>query len=201
MALLWAGYGGEGGETEIDDSLLLPPITMPDMRGVALPCKCFAAGTPVWCPEGVRPIESIREGDLVLAYDLNERMVVESRVSRCEASQDEFNMLDVEACDGDRFCVTTEHAFYDGVDWVPSEDLAAAGFVLNADGRRVSVSATEPRRCERLTTYNLRTQHETYLVGFTGLVVADRNVHVSRKTGHTGGWRSSPGERNAAYYA
>jgi len=144
-----------------------------------MPVKCFAAGTPVLCPDGARPIESIREGDSILAYDLDDQKIVESRVLRCDVFQGDFDTLEVKVSEGNYFEVTTDHAFYNGNEWVPSKDLATGGPILDASGNRVVVSITEPRRCVGTTTYNLRTERKTYLVGTTGLVAADRGVWIS----------------------
>ena len=159
----------------------LPPTQWPNSMW-NMPVKCFAAGTPVLCPNGIRPIESIREGDQILAYDLDEQRIVESRVLRCEAFQGDFDMLDVEASPGNRFRVTTEHAFYNGDEWLSSNDLVAGERILDASGSRVAVSATGPERHHNTTTYNLRTEHKTYLVASTGLVVADRGIWTSRRS-------------------
>ena len=155
------------------------PLFPPSMW--CYPVKCFAPGTPVLCPDGAHTIESLREGDRVLAYDLGEQRIVESRVLRCDAFRGDFDMLEVTVSDGNHICVTTEHAFYNGYEWVPSSDIASYGPILDASGNRALVSAVGPMRCNGTTTYNLRTEHGTYLVGATGLVVADRAVWISRR--------------------
>jgi hypothetical protein len=45
-----------------------------------LPTGCFGRGTPVATPTGEVPIEQIRIGTLVLAYDLSRRRVIAARV-------------------------------------------------------------------------------------------------------------------------
>jgi hypothetical protein len=144
-----------------------------------LPVKCFAAGTPVLCPDGARPIELIQPGDRILAYDLDANVVVESRALRCDAYQGDFDMLEVEVSPENRIHVTTEHAFYDGREWVSSGDLAARGPILDASGKQVMVAINGRSRCNHAITYNLRTEHKTYLVGSSGLVASDRDVLIS----------------------
>ena len=121
------------------------------------------------CPDGPRPIELIREGEYILAYDLNEQRVVRSRVLKADAFQGDFDMLEVDVSGENRFHVTTEHAFYNGSEWIPLSDLATGGLLLEASGKQVPVSTTAPRRCNGTTTYNLRTEHKTYLWVLRGL--------------------------------
>jgi RHS repeat-associated protein len=173
VALWWCDYGGAAGPATL---IVPPPPTMP--QGT-LPVKCFAAGTPVLCPDGARPIELIQPGDRILAYDLDANVVVESRALRCDAYQGDFDMLEVEVSPENRIHVTTEHAFYDGREWVSSGDLAARGPILDASGKQVMVAINGRSRCNHAITYNLRTEHKTYLVGSSGLVASDRDVLIS----------------------
>jgi len=145
------------------------------------PVKCFAAGTPVLCPDGSRPIETICEGEEVLAYDLGARRVLKSKVLRREAFPGNFDMVEVKVSDGSQLHVTTEHAFHNGKGWVSTNDLTNATHVLDVSGKCVVVIATAPKRVDGTITYNIRTEHGNYLVGRAGLVAADRAVPLAQQ--------------------
>jgi hypothetical protein len=176
-------YHGVGlpGHTYVGGSAEVPPMTNHFTSGGII-IKCFGVGTPVLCPEGPRPIDSIQQGDRVLAYDLERKLVVESRVLRSEVFLGAADILAVDFPGGNGFNVTTHHPFFNGTEWVRSTALALGAKVLNASGMRVVVSVTQPRQHAAVMTFNLRTEHKTYLVGNTGLVVADRDVPVSART-------------------
>ncbi len=54
---------------------------------------CFAEGTLISTEDGEIPIEEIKEGDSVLAYDFNSESVVTKKVTRLESNYLELNIL------------------------------------------------------------------------------------------------------------
>lgn len=84
---------------------------------------CFAAGTPVLTPDGVKPIEELRAGDLVLARDEhNATGELEPKVIE-ETKRGESAVLEL-TVHGRVLRVTDLHPFYvKGSGWTPAGDL------------------------------------------------------------------------------
>lgn len=121
------------------------------------PSPCFAAGTPIWLADGTtRPIEDIKVGDLVLAFDSNEFLgrgpLRPRRVTRLFRNvTDHWLLLSskrVRGASSKTIAVTSAHRFLstDGAFRRIDEIIAGDSSVLFADGtvdlvsaRRVSV--------------------------------------------------------------
>ena len=73
----WASYHGMAAAAQTDEKELVE-VSEVEERVVRMPTQvtfrpaheCFAAGTPVWTPDGPRAIETIRTGDEVLSQDV-----------------------------------------------------------------------------------------------------------------------------------
>ena len=137
--------------------------------------NCFVAGTPVTTPEGLRPIEAIEPGDVVLAWDEATGTTSWRPVTRTFVTHDK-QVLDVEVTrkDGssEKLGVTAEHPFWiPGKGWTAAGDLEAGLSALATLGERAEVlSVTE--RAESTTTYNFEVDSlHTYLVGTSRIVV------------------------------
>jgi hypothetical protein len=141
--------------------------------------------SPVWCPGGLRPIESFAPGSDLLAYDFFMGSVTRTRVERLDVHQADLDLLKLMADPAAPLYVTPGHWFHTGDEWVLSEDLRFTGRVLTASAGRVGVSSHPPVRCWNHTVYNLNTRHGTYLVGRSGLVVSGV-VEVSGTSGEGG---------------
>lgn len=134
--------------------------------------SCFAAGTLVMAAEGLRPIESIEGGDLVLAQDpLTGQLAykaVQQRTLRVPTS-----LLQLTA-GSDTIEATGGHPFWtEGEGWGVAKDLRASHY-LHAVCGPVRVSGTEslpPRE-----VYNLIVADwHTFFVGQQGLLVHDNS--------------------------
>jgi hypothetical protein len=126
---------------------------------------CFAAGTPLLTPEGSKPIEQFRPGDLVLSRDEwdpsgpAEPKVVEEVFTGTE------QVITVEV-GGKAIRTTTGHPFWvRGRGWTPACDLEPGYELVGHDGQRTRVEKlTETGRI--VAVYNLRVaDHHTYFVG------------------------------------
>jgi hypothetical protein len=126
---------------------------------------CFAAGMPLRTPEGSKPIEQFRVGDLILSrseFDPDgplEAKVVEEVFVRTA------RILHVRV--GGRLIKTTgEHPFWVyNKGWVVANALASGDLLLSHDGRLVAVAEVRDTG-EYETVYNLRvTDYHTYFVG------------------------------------
>jgi hypothetical protein len=148
--------------------------------------ECFVAGTPVITAGGEQPIESIREGDRVLARDAaTGDTTVRQVVRRFVTPGKEVLRLTVLSDDdggSEVLGVTPGHPFrVAGRGWVVAGDLAAGDELENAGGRRLRVAGVE-RTGERETVYNFEVEGvHTYFVGQLG-------AWVHNACGGKGGW-------------
>jgi hypothetical protein len=126
-------------------------------------------------PDGLRAIEEIEIGDLVLAWD-EETGRVEMRGVTGLIRPDPKLIWRLEARDADQeaevFYVTDDHPWFaKGMGWVETKDLRVGQALATADKRGIKVlgvAATD--RAER--TYNLTVDgFHTFLVGEDGAVV------------------------------
>lgn len=127
--------------------------------------SCFVAGTPVLTPDGEKPIEQLRPGDLVLSR--NQRDLagpVEGRqveeVFKRQAATLELRVGRV------ALRTTAEHPFYvQGRGWTAAGKLAAGDLLATRDGGWATVQGLTVAG-EVETVYNIRVaEHHTYFVG------------------------------------
>lgn len=126
---------------------------------------CFAAGTPVLTPDGEKPIELLKVGDLVLARDehdvegdLQPKVVEETR--RGEANIFELHL-------GGRIIRTTElHPFFvKGRGWTPAGKLQSKDRLSTNRGDWAEVDKVVDTGSPE-AVYNLRVaDHHTYFIG------------------------------------
>ena len=126
---------------------------------------CFAAGVPLRTPDGSKPVEDFREGDLVLSRDEHdptgaaEPKVVEAVFRRTAA-------LWPVRLNGREVGSTAEHPWYvAGKGWTRTDGLAVGDRVLCLDGSTVGVEGVRDAGAW-VPVYNLRVaDHHTYFVG------------------------------------
>ncbi len=104
-------------------------------NGCAMACSyCVAAGTLVSTPEGRVPVEQIRDGDRVLAYDSSSERLVEARAFRT-ASREVDEVLEIRV-GGRVLRVTEDHPLMTRRGWVRAGDLTIDDEVLCDEGHR-----------------------------------------------------------------
>ena len=126
---------------------------------------CFAAGTPLLTPDGWKPIEDFREGDLLLSASEDdpagpiEPRRVEEIFTRVSA------VVELRVC-GQSIRTTAEHPFYvQGKGWTAAAELASGDLFRSHDGRWNPVESINPTG-EVTTVYNMRiAEYHTYFVG------------------------------------
>lgn len=126
---------------------------------------CFAGGTPVSTPAGLKPIETIQAGDTVHAWSETQNRIVEARVKG--GTQSLTRRLKVIQVGRDTLEVTGNHPF-----WSPSRkrwlmaDQLQVGDHLGCRGRR-AVRIRSIRTVRRPEfVYNFEVEgHHNYLVG------------------------------------
>ena len=158
-------------------------------------CACFVAGTPVATPNGPKPIETLRVGDLVLARDeatgsVDYKPVLRTYVTPSRPVLD----VEVEGPDGkmDAIGATEEHPFFiEGRGWVRAKNLGLGEQALASSGRPLSVAAIG-QRADVATVYNLEVDdYHTYFVGRAGAWV--HNQYLDSKKGSIDSKKSHAG--------
>ena len=154
-------------------TILLNALPIPGFRGN--PCGCFEEGTLVATPDGLRPIEEIAVGDLVLAYDpATGETSAQAVTALIRPEPKALWRLEVQDADGETevFFVTDDHPWLiEGQGWVETAALAPGSRIETADDRGLTILDTAiTDRVER--TYNLTVAGpHTFLVGEDGAVV------------------------------
>ena len=136
------------------------------------PGLCFKEGTLVETEDGLKPIEEIKEGDLVLAFDEQTGEQSFKSVARLfRNTTSEWYHITV---NGEEIICTAEHPFYVvGMGFVPAKDLSVKDKLLSSDNSVVEIdSITIERLTTPETTYNFEVEDfHTYYVGETTVLV------------------------------
>jgi len=136
--------------------------------------QCFVAGTLVQTANGARPIEEIKEGDIVLSSDpkLDKEAVAPQpqQVIRTFARTAPV-VLDIHI-GAETITATPEHPFWVvGAGWTAAGELRRGSAVLTKDGIVVHVDAVERREGEfKVYNFEVSTAH-TYYVSALGVLV------------------------------
>lgn len=154
-----------------------PPPPPPPPGGY--PRSCFAAGTPVWTNTGLREIESLQTGDLVLSQNTQTgELTYKPVVGRTVRPPSPIRAITVE---GDEIETTLGHPFWvAGVGWRMAKELAD-GATLHGVHGGATIDAIEERK--EAEAYNLIVaDFATYFVGKTGLLVHDNTPRGATTT-------------------
>ena len=129
---------------------------------------CFLAGTPILRPEGhTTPIEQLRVGDMVMAYDEADGQLKADAVKETFTHQATAYLV----VNG-HLRVTPEHPVYANGRWVEIGTLGVGDVLLNAQGQPEPITSME-RMQEAATVYNLEVNpYHTYVAG--GIVVHNK---------------------------
>jgi RHS repeat-associated protein len=157
-------------------------VPLPSLRGLGIVgnvgrrlCGCFVEGTEVATPEGLRRIEEIQVGDLVLAWKEETGALAPRRVTALIRPEPKLLWrLEVRDADGEieTFHATDDHPWYvESAGWVETQHLQAGQRVETADDRGLLIlDIARTDRVER--TYNLEVEGwHTFLVGEDGAIV------------------------------
>ena len=146
------------------------------LAGAALGAACFTEGTLVLGENGPIPIETVMEGDLVWAHDINSGEVHLARVSANFVR--EIGWL-VKVTAGDtEISTTAEHPFWvvEEGGWVEAAELMPGDSLLQADGGILSVTSVRFEPSSALV-YNIAVE------GPNTFFVSDGEVLVHNKGG------------------
>jgi RHS repeat-associated protein len=171
---------------------------------------CFVAGTPVVVLDEsgkrtTRPIESLREGDLVMSrnqHDPDAEVRPRHVVRTFAKSTRELMVLRIRTRDGmeEEIRVTPEHPFWvDGLGWRAASTLTDTNALWTASGKAIVVSVTHETEADMVGVFNLEIEEDhTYFVGEGQLWVHNECLvdlnRISEKTGVANEWTFQPGD-------
>ena len=150
-----------------------------------LEAACFIAGTAVLAEDGAVPIESIRTGDLVWAWDEESgdvalKKVVETYINKTDELIHVF-------VNGEKIVTTPTHPFYSPIKgWTDAVHLRAGDILQLVNGEYVVVEKIQHEILETpVTVYNFQVEdYHTYYVA-NGVLVHNSCAH------QTPSWKSA----------
>ena len=142
--------------------------------------NCFIAGTLVHTPDGNVPIERIKQGDLVWAWDeetgeVSQKAVVETYVNETDELVHVF-------VNGEEIITTPSHPFYSPVKgWTDAIHLRAGDILVLVNGEYVVIEWIQHEILESpVTVYNFQVaDYHTYYVTDNGVLVHNSCNHGS----------------------
>ena len=150
------------------------PRTDADLPAIPLPLPCFIAGTLVYTPQGLIPIESLEVGHEVFSYDENSGRRAISKVVQTHTHTDR-PVLELRA--GQHTLIgTAEHPFYvvQSKKWIPMGELEPGYRLLLGDACEVAVDSIT-RLPDKATVHNITVDNQhNYFVGIIGPLVHNK---------------------------
>ncbi len=134
---------------------------------------CFLAGTPILLADGSqKPIEEIKVGDIVMAYDEGSAKLTPDKVSEVFSHPKENTYLII----NNELRVTPIHPVLSKGEWRPIGELAMGDTLTSADGKNVTISSIVKVN-EENNIYNFEVErYHTYVAG--GYIVHNRKLNV-----------------------
>ncbi len=122
---------------------------------------CFLASTPILMADGsTRPIEKVRAGDQIMAFDEEAKNLVKDRVKEFFVhTADNYLVIN------NRLRVTPNHPVYSQGKWVEIGTLKPGDFLFNSRGRAEIIKAIKPIQ-KKVKVYNLEVNpYHNYFAG------------------------------------
>jgi RHS repeat-associated protein len=155
-------------------------------RATKIHAPCFVEGTPVETESGLKPIEEVKVGDLILSRDekTGERSFKKA-LATYETPDQWIIEIQLDSEDGgtETIGATAEHPFWvKARGWVGAGDLLPGDEVFTSQGGWIKVSGST-WLSKRQTVYNLEVEdYHTYFVGESGAWVHNMCAMPPRKT-------------------
>ncbi|RHX83649.1 polymorphic toxin-type HINT domain-containing protein, partial [Leptospira stimsonii] len=139
---------------------------------------CFVAGTPVHTKDGLKKIEEIQVGDMVLSWDEKAGKNSYKKVKELFVHDVEL-LFDVEIGDDTLLQTTWNHPFWvvGKNTWVEVKDLNVGDIVLLSNGSQTPVTGLRYYDVPSTKVYNVEVEdNHTYYVGEDGVLVHNYDV-------------------------
>jgi hypothetical protein len=154
------------------------PLPVSTTVGVYFRGSCFAAGTPVWTQDGLRPIEALEVGDLVLSQDTATGVQSYQPVLVVHRNPPSAT-LKVAFEGGDAVTASTYHRFWRaGRGWAMARELEA-GDVLRTQSGLAVVSGIVEEKVQPVYNLDVAASH-SFFVGVNGALVHDNSLPDTR---------------------
>lgn len=153
--------------------------------GMASTMQCFVRGTLVLTPYGLRPIEQIQIGDLVMAMNVANGVIAAQTVKQtyCHPT-DELVTVTINEED---IVTTPTHPFYvqQRGAFVAASELDEGELLMDADGHSVMITGKEFRHMQTpVDVYNLNvSEYHTYFVGNACVLVHNKCIDIINEDG------------------
>jgi RHS repeat-associated protein len=133
--------------------------------------QCFVAGTEIITIDGIKNIEDIQVGDLVLADDPTTPGEIEYKPVLNTFIRNATSLIDI-YIDGEQIVATEEHPFWvPDVGWVAAKDLTAGMYLQTSTEARLDIDKVD-RHIEATKVYNFEVEgFHTYFVSDLGFLV------------------------------
>ncbi len=128
----------------------------------------FIAGTLVSTNDGIKPIEDIKIGDMVWAYDVESGQKSLQKIVHLIEGDGEQSLVDITLVTGEKITATDNHPFWvvDKADWVLAKYLDLTSLLLDINNNTLSIFKILERSTENTKVYNLTVNDDhTYYVG------------------------------------
>ena len=152
------------------------------------PSNCFVEGTGIQTEDGTVPIENVKPGDMVWAWDEDSGDVALKRV--VETYINESSELIHIFVDGEEIITTPTHPFYSPVKgWTDAVRLRAGDILVLVNGEYVVVEKVQHEILEApVTVYNFQVEgYHTYYVSNSGVLVHNKCAANGYQTPKGGG--------------
>jgi hypothetical protein len=167
--------------TLVQNVPLSGPVPVPvtsNVVGYYFRMSCFAAGTPVWTADGLRPIETLEVGDLVLAQDTTTAVQSYQPVLVVHRNPPSPT-LKVSFEGGDGVTASTYHRFWRaGKGWAMARELKP-GDVLRTQAGLARVEGVTEEKVQPVYNLDVAAAH-SFFVGVQGALVHDNSLPDTR---------------------
>lgn len=168
-----------GASNPIKDDIVLFEKTNGDI--VCIMGACFVKGTPVHTKNGLKGIESIKEGEIVLSYDEKSGKNGWQKVRSVFSKQVE-KLVKV-AVDSETIRATPEHPFYTEQGWKSAKELVRGMRVRLTTGAMAAIMSVTAFDSSA-TVYNFEVDStHTYYVGSNGALVHNDCSIINKLSG------------------